>query len=107
MRKFLSNTYVRNLGYDDLQIIDQETDDGIPEACFKQALVYISHKDIPNWNREAHKLLLKAKAGGVIDAEAVIADMIRYGELDNFDFSRAKKLLDKSRVPYSKVVYPD
>ena len=96
MRKFLSNTYVRNLGYDDLQIIDQETDDGIPEACFKQALVYISRKDIPNWNREAHKLLLKAKAGGVIDAEAVIADMIRYGELDNFDFSRAKKLLDKA-----------
>lgn len=96
MRKFLSNTYVRNLSDEDLMIIEQGADEGNAEACFKQALILMAWRDIEGWARQAHKLLLIAKAGGIIDAEAVIADMIRYGELDNFDFSRAKKLLEKS-----------
>ena len=44
----------------------------------------------------APKMPLKAKAGGGIDADAVLADMIRYGELEKSDFARAKKLLEKS-----------
>jgi TPR repeat protein len=58
--------------------------------------VLLALRDEDDWAKNAHKLLLKAKAGGVIDAEAVIADMIRYGELEKSDFARAKKLLDKS-----------
>ena len=96
MRKFLSNTYVRSLSEDEILDVEHGVDEGNPEACFKQALIYIAWRDIPNWSREAHKLLLKAKAGGIIDSEAVIADLIRYGELDGFDYSRAKKLLDKA-----------
>lgn len=96
MRKFLSGTYLRNLDYEEIQAIEQGADDGNAEACFKQALVLMTWRDTEGWARQAHKLLLKAKAGGIIDAEAVIADLIRYGELDNTDFARAKKLLDKA-----------
>lgn len=96
MRKFLSNIYVRNLNEEEINVIEQGADEGNAEACFKQALVLMAWRDIEGWARQAHKLLLKAKAGGIIDAEAVIADLIRFGELDNFDFARAKKLLEKS-----------
>ena len=96
MRKFLSNTYVRNLTFEQVDEIYDKADEGNPQACFQKALVLLAWRDEDDWAKSAHKLLLKAKAGGVIDAEAVIADMIRYGELDKSDFARAKKLLDKS-----------
>lgn len=96
MRKFLSGTYLRNLDYEEIQAIEQGADDGNAEACFMKAFVLMTWRDTEGWARQAHKLLLKAKAGGIIDAEAVIADLIRYGELDNTDFARAKKLLDKA-----------
>ena len=96
MKKFLSNTYVRNLSDDEVHEIYDKAEDGDPQACFKEALILLAWRDVDDWAKTAHKLLLKAKAGGVVDAEAVVADMIRYGELDKFDFSRAKKLLEKS-----------
>lgn len=96
MRKFLSNTYVRNLTFEQVDEIYDKADEGNPQACFQKALVLLAWRDEDDWAKSAHKLLLKAKAGGVIDAEAVIADMIRYGELEKSDFARAKKLLDKS-----------
>ena len=96
MRNFLSNIYVRNLSYEQVQEIYDKADEGNPQACFQKALVLLAWRDEDDWAKSAHKLLLKAKAGGVIDAEAVIADMIRYGELEKSDFARAKKLLDKS-----------
>ena len=96
MRNFLSNIYVRNLSYEQVQEIYDKADEGNPQACFQKALVLLAWRDEEDWGKSAHKLLLKAKAGGVIDAEAVIADMIRYGELEKSDFARAKKLLEKS-----------
>lgn len=96
MRNFLSNIYVRNLSYEQAHEIYEKADEGNPQACFQKALVLLALRDEDDWAKSAHKLLLKAKAGGVIDAEAVIADMIRYGELEKSDFARAKKLLDKS-----------
>ena len=96
MRNFLSNIYVRNLSYEQVQEIYEKADEGNTQACFQKALVLLAWRDEDEWAKSAHKLLLKAKAGGVIDAEAVIADMIRYGELEKSDFARAKKLLDKS-----------
>ena len=96
MRNFLSNTYVRNLTFEQVDEIYDKEDEGNPQACFQKALVLLAWRDEDDWAKSAHKLLLKAKAGGVIDAEAVIADMIRYGELEKSDFARAKKLLDKS-----------
>ena len=96
MRNFLSNIYVRNLSYEQVQEIYEKADEGNPQACFQKALVLLAWRDEDDWGKSAHKLLLKAKAGGVIDAEAVIADMIRYGELEKSDFARAKKLLEKS-----------
>ena len=96
MRNFLSNIYVRNLSYEQVHEIYEKADEGNPQACFQKALVLLVLRDEDDWAKSAHKLLLKAKAGGVIDAEAVIADMIRYGELEKSDFARAKKLLDKS-----------
>lgn len=96
MRNFLSNIYVRNLSYEQVHEIYEKADEGNPQACFQKALVLLAWRDEDDWAKSAHKLLLKAKAGGVIDAEAVIADMIRYGELEKSDFARAKKLLDKS-----------
>jgi TPR repeat protein len=96
MRNFLSNIYVRNLSYEKVHEIYEKADEGNPQACFQKALVLLAWRDEEDWAKNAHKLLLKAKAGGVIDAEAVIADMIRYGELEKSDFARAKKLLDKS-----------
>ena len=96
MRNFLSNTYVRNLTFEQVDEIYDKADEGNPQACFQKALVLLAWRDEDDWAKSAHKLLLKAKAGGVIDAEAVIADMIRYGELEKSDFARAKKLLDKS-----------
>ena len=96
MRNFLSNTYVRNLTFEQVDEIYDKADEGNPQACFQKALVLLAWRDEDDWAKSAHKLLLKAKAGSVIDAEAVIADMIRYGELDKSDFARAKKLLDKS-----------
>ena len=96
MRNFLSNIYVRNLSYEQVQEIYEKADEGNTQACFQKALVLLAWKDEDDWAKSAHKLLLKAKAGGVIDAEAVIADMIRYGELEKSDFARAKKLLEKS-----------
>ena len=96
MRNFLSNTYVRNLSYEQVQEIYEKADESNPQACFQKALVLLAWRDEDDWAKSAHKLLLKAKAGGVIDAEAVIADMIRYGELEKSDFARAKKLLEKS-----------
>lgn len=96
MRNFLSNIYVRNLSYEQVQEIYDKADEGNPQACFQKALVLLAWRDEDDWGKSAHKLLLKAKAGGIIDAEAVIADMIRYGELEKSDFARAKKLLDKS-----------
>lgn len=96
MRNFLSNIYVRNLSYEQVHEIYEKADEGNPQACFQKALVLLALRDEDDWAKNAHKLLLKAKAGGVIDAEAVIADMIRYGELEKSDFARAKKLLDKS-----------
>ena len=96
MRNFLSNIYVRNLSYEQVHEIYEKADEGNPQACFQKALVLLAWRDEDDWGKSAHKLLLKAKAGGVIDAEAVIADMIRYGELEKSDFARAKKLLEKS-----------
>ena len=96
MRNFLSNTYVRNLTFEQVDEIYDKADEGNPQACFQKALVLLAWRDEDDWAKSAHKLLLKAKAGSVIDAEAVIADMIRYGELEKSDFARAKKLLDKS-----------
>ncbi len=96
MRNFLSNIYIRNLSYEQVQEIYEKADEGNPQACFQKALVLLAWRDEDDWGKSAHKLLLKAKAGGVIDAEAVIADMIRYGELEKSDFARAKKLLEKS-----------
>ena len=96
MRNFLSNIYVRNLSYEQVQEIYEKADEGNPQACFQKALVLLAWRDEEDWAKSAHKLLLKAKAGGVIDAEAVIADMIRYGELEKSDFARSKKLLEKS-----------
>ena len=96
MRNFLSNIYVRNLSYEQVHEIYEKADEGNPQACFQKALVLLALRDEDDWAKNAHKLLLKAKAGGVIDAEAVIADMIRYGELEKSDFARAKKLLEKS-----------
>lgn len=96
MRNFLSNIYVRNLSYEQVQEIYEKADEGNTQACFQKALVLLAWRDEDDWAKSAHKLLLKAKAGGVIDAEAVIADMIRYGELEKSDFARAKKLLEKS-----------
>ncbi|MBO5919926.1 MAG: sel1 repeat family protein [Bacteroidales bacterium] len=96
MRNFLSNTYVRNLTFEQVDEIYDKADEGNPQACFQKALVLMAWRDEDDWEKSAHKMLLKAKAGGVIDAEAVIADMIRYGELEKSDFARAKKLLDKS-----------
>ena len=96
MRNFLSNIYVRNLSYEQVHEIYEKADEGNTQACFQKALVLLALRDEDDWAKNAHKLLLKAKAGGVIDAEAVIADMIRYGELEKSDFSRAKKLLEKS-----------
>lgn len=96
MRNFLSNIYVRNLSYEQVQEIYDKADEGNPQACFQKTLVLLAWRDEEDWGKSAHKLLLKAKAGGVIDAEAVIADMIRYGELEKSDFARAKKLLEKS-----------
>ena len=96
MRNFLSNIYVRNLSYEQVQEIYDKADEGNPQACFQKALVLLAWRDEEDWGKSAHKLLLKAKAGVVIDAEAVIADMIRYGELEKSDFARAKKLLEKS-----------
>ena len=96
MRIFLSNVYVRNLTDEQVDEIYQKADEGNPQACFQKALVLMAWRDEDDWEKSAHKMLLKAKAGGVIDAEAVIADMIRYGELEKSDFARAKKLLDKS-----------
>ena len=96
MRNFLSETYIRNLTFEQVNEIYDKADEGNPQACFQKALVLLAWRDEDDWEKSAHKLLLKAKAGGVIDAEAVIADMIRYGELEKSDFARAKKLLDKS-----------
>ena len=96
MRNFLSNIYVRNLSYEQVHEIYEKADEGNSQACFQKALVLLVIRDEDDWAKSAHKLLLKAKADGVIDAEAVIADMIRYGELEKSDFARAKKLLDKS-----------
>lgn len=96
MRNFLSNVYVRNLTFEQVDEIYQKADEGNPQACFQKALVLMAWRDEDDWAKSAHKLLLKAKAGGVIDAEAVIADMIHYGELEKSDFARAKKLLEKS-----------
>ena len=96
MRNFLSNAYVRNLTGEQVDEIYDKADEGNPKACFQKALVLLAWRDEDDWEKSAHKLLLKAKAGGVIDAEAVIADMIRYGELEKSDFARAKKLLEKS-----------
>ena len=96
MRNFLSNTYVRNLSYEQVNEIYDKADEGNPQACFQKALVLLAWRDEDDWAKSAHKLLLKAKAGGVIDADAVIADMIRYVELEKSDFARAKKLLEKS-----------
>ena len=96
MRNFLSNIYVRNLSYEQVHEIYEKADEGNTQACFQKALVLLAWRDEDDWAKSAHKLLLKAKAGGVIDAEAVIADMIRYGELEKSDFARAKKLLEKS-----------
>ena len=96
MRNFLSNIYIRNLSYEQVHEIYEKADEGNPQACFQKALVLLALRDEDDWAKSAHKLHLKAKAGGVIDAEAVIADMIRYGELEKSDFARAKKLLDKS-----------
>ena len=96
MRNFLSNTYVRNLTFEQVNEIYDKADEGNPQACFQNALVLLAWRDEDDWGKSAHKLLFKAKAGGVIDAEAVIADMIRYGELEKSDFARAKKLLEKS-----------
>ena len=96
MRNFLSNIYVRNLSYEQVHEIYEKADEGNPQACFQKALVLLAWRDEEDWGKSAHKLLLKAKAGDVIDAEAVIADMIRYGELEKSDFARAKKLIEKS-----------
>lgn len=96
LRNFLSNVYVRNLTFEQVDEIYDKADEGNPQACFQKALVLLAWRDEDDWGKSAHKLLLKAKAGGVIDAEAVIADMIRYGELEKSDFARAKKLLEKS-----------
>ena len=87
MRNFLSNIYVRNLSYEQVHEIYEKADEGNPQACFQKALVLLALRDEDEWAKNAHKLLLKAKASGVIDAEAVIADMIRYGELEKSDFS--------------------
>lgn len=96
MRRFYSKTGILYVPEEEMNTIKQQAQAGDPSACFKLAQTYIHLHECEDYISSAHKLLLKASEGGVIDADASIAIMMFKGEIEPYDPIAAAKLLEKA-----------
>lgn len=96
MRTFYTYSSIRDLDENEVDLIEKQAYAGEPVACFKMAQIHLAWRNVENYAQEAYDLLRIASEGGVADADAAIADMLRYGDLGYSDFSHATHLLVKA-----------
>lgn len=96
MKRFYTLAGILSLSEEEKELIEKQTQEGDPVACFKQAEIYLHLHDCDDYVSSAHKLLLNASEGGVADADAAIAIMMFRGELEPYNPTAAAKLLEKA-----------
>lgn len=81
---------------EELEIVENQSFEGDPTACFKMAMVYLHRHPCDDYIEQAHELLKTASAGGVADADAAIGMMMFKGQIEPYDPLQAAKVIEKA-----------
>ena len=96
MIRFYDLGGIHSIPEEELELINNQAQEGDPAACFKLAMVHLHLHDCEDYLEESRKLLIKASEGGVADADAAIAMMMIKGQLEPYEPLKAIKLLENA-----------